>query len=140
MQTNIQPGEVVFPAYTDLKGREGHLAIIVNASGVAKVTTPTQPTDQVLYVLTDCHKGTNAPASCLPLSGTHNVRVWLVGTCNPGDVLVLEPAGPSGVGGKVKTVPEIAGTYRMVGIAEEAGVNGQCVLMRPRNELVTVTE
>jgi hypothetical protein len=139
MQTNVQPGELIFTAKTDLDGKEGHLVKIINDSGKATVGLPQDQTDNVMFVLTDCYKGAGNRAACLPLSPSYNVRVWLVGTCNPGDVLVLNP-NDGASDGKVTKLPVTAGNYRQVGIAEEAGVDGQLIRMRPANDLITVTE
>jgi len=59
------------------------------------------------------------------------VRVALKGTCNPGDVLVLADVATAADKGKVRALPAVAGTYRGLGIAEQAGVDGQLVLVRP---------
>lgn len=139
MQTNIQPGELVFTAKTDLNGKEGYLVKIVNDSGKTTVGLPSAVTDNVLFVLTDCYPGAGNHASCLPLSPSYNVRVWLDGTCSPGDVLVLHSSDGTTTG-KVTKLPAVAGNYRKVGIAEEAGVDGQLIRLRPQPELVTVTE
>lgn len=139
MQNNVHPGEIVFNAKTDLQGKEGLLVKIKNDSNKATVSLPEAATDQVLFVITDTQKGAGAETSVLPLSIGQNVRVRLKGTCVPGDVLVL--ASPDGTDdGKVTALPETAGNYRQVGIAEEKGVDGQLVLLRPVNDLVTVTE
>jgi hypothetical protein len=73
------------------------------------------------------------------LEPARNVRVTLSGTCVPGDQLVL--ATPNGtVDGMVVKLPAAAGTYRLIGIAEETGANGQAVLLRPVGQrLITVT-
>lgn len=139
MQTNVQPGELVFTAKTDLDGKEGHLVKIVNDSGKATVGLPSAVTDNVLFVLTDCYPGAGNRVSCLPLSPSYNIRVWLDGTCVPGDVLVLHASDGTPTG-KVTKLPSTAGNYRKVGIAEEAGVDGQLIRLRPQLELVTVTE
>ena len=55
----------------------------------------------------------------------------LKGTCNPGDVLVLADVATAADKGKVRTLPTAAGTYRGLGIAEQVGVDGQLVLVRP---------
>jgi hypothetical protein len=78
-------------------------------------------------------------ANLIPLHPAQNVRATLSGTCVPGDQLVL--ATPNGtVDGMVVKLPTAAGTYRLIGIAEEAGANGQAVLLRPVGQrLITVT-
>lgn len=138
-QTNIQPGEVVFTAKEDLTGKEARLVVLVNDSGAAKVRLPDAITDLAFYVVTDVNGVAGGPVSVIPLSTCGNVRVALSGTCVPGDVLVL--ATPDGtVDGMVTKIPTTAGNYRAVGIAEETGVDGQHVRMRPFFGMVTVTE
>lgn len=139
MQSNIQTGEVVFKSGGDYYGKEGLVVALANGSGKPVVTLPLDSTYIPLFVLTDCNKGEGANVSCLPLAGTHNVRVRLKGTCTPGSRLVTAAPGTGSVdAGKVEALPSDAGTYRVVGIAEEAGVDGQLVLLRPYNETVTV--
>ena len=144
MQTNIQPGELVFAAKVDLEGKEDRLVKLtaVNTDGRATVDLPSAATDLVQFVLTDTNKGEGANVSCLPLSPDRNVRVSLTGTCNAGTLLVLaDPDADDGVNaGKVTALPVTPGNYRVVGVAEEVGVAGQSVLMRPYFDLVTVTE
>jgi hypothetical protein len=139
MQTNVQPGELVFQAMVNLEGKEGHLVKLAGPNAKPAVKLPEAATDLVQFVLTDCNYGIGAPASCLPLSPSYNVRVWLTGTCSIGDVLVLDPNDGEPTG-KVTKKPTAAGNYRVVGIAEENGVDGQLIRMRPHCELVTVTE
>lgn len=139
MQTNVQHGEKVFAAMADLDGKEGYLVKLAGPNAHPAVNLPASATDVVQFVLTDCNKGIGAHVSALPLSPDWNVRVWLTGTCSIGDRLVLDPNDGT-PNGKVTKLPSTAGNYRVVGIAEENGVDGQCVLLRPFNELVTVTE
>jgi hypothetical protein len=143
MQTNVQHGERVFAAKVDLEGKEDRLVkLTAVANGRSTVDLPSAVTDLVQFVVTDTNKGVGANVSCLPLSPDWNVRVALKGTCNSGTMLVLaDPEADDGAdAGKVTALPVTAGNYRVVGIAEEVGVNGQSVLMRPYFDLVTVTE
>jgi hypothetical protein len=66
-----------------------------------------------------------------PIEAGRNIRVRLEGTCNPGDLLVLADVETAADKGKVRVLPEDAGTYRGLAIAEEAGVDEQLVLCRP---------
>lgn len=139
MQTNVKSGELVFTAKEDLTGKEGRLVALVNDSGKAKVGLPDNATDVCPFVLTDVNGVAGGNVSVLPLSPDRNVRVLLSGTCNPGAKLVL--ATPNGtVDGAVIALPATAGTYRVVGIAEEGGVDGQLLRIRPFVESVTVSE
>lgn len=45
--------------------------------------------------------------------------------------LVLADPGTAADKGKVRVLPAAAGTYRVLAIAEEKGVDGQLVLCRP---------
>ena len=71
------------------------------------------------------------PVAVRPLHADRNVRITLKGTCNPGDVLVLADLATAADKGKVRVLPVVAGTYRGLGIAEQVGVDGQAVLVRP---------
>lgn len=128
-QTNTQAGQIVLPANENLTGKEGLLVAIVNASTVAKFALPDAVTDLALFVLTD-GDAAGEKVAALPLSPDRNVRIRLSGTCVPGDVLV--PADIDGTkDGMVKVLPDAAGTYRGIAIAEESGVDGQLVKARP---------
>lgn len=128
-QTNTQAGQIVLPANENLTGKEGLLVAIVNASTVAKFALPDAVTDLALFVLTD-GDAAGMKVAALPLSPDRNVRIRLSGTCVPGDVLV--PADIDGTkDGMVKVLPDAAGTYRGIAIAEESGVDGQLVKARP---------
>lgn len=141
MQTNFQPGELVFPAKVDLEGKEDYLVKLVNDSGVAKVNLPSAATDLTPYIVTDTNKGAGANVSVKPIQHGGNFRAKLKSTCAAGDLLVLAAPGDDGAdAGKVMALPETAGNYRQIGIAEEAGVDGQSVLIRAFPDLVTVTE
>ena len=141
MQTNFQPGELVFPAKVDLEGKEDYLVKLVNDSGVAKVNLPGATTDITPYVVTDTNKGADANCSVLPIQPGRNFRAKLHGTCVPGATLVLAGMNDGAtVAGMVESIPATAGNYRVIGIAEEAGVDGQSVLVRAYFDLITVTE
>jgi len=59
------------------------------------------------------------------------IRAVLSGTCSPGDRIVAEAVATAA--GKVRTCPSGAATYKMVGIALEAGVAGQLIHIAPCN-------
>lgn len=129
-QTNTRVGDIRVLAGEDLTGKEGFLAKMTHDSGVPEVRLPTANGDYALYVLIEgAADGENV--SLRPIEGGRNIRVKLDGTCNPGDVLVLADVATAEDKGKVRALPEDAGTYRGLAIAEEAGVDGQLVLARP---------
>lgn len=136
MQTNTKVGQLPIIAAEAIAANL--LVAMVNASGVLNVQKPNDKTDEVLFVTEDATAAA-ARAECIPLSIERNVRVTLSGTCDAGAQLVL--ATPNGtVDGMVVTLPAVAGTYRLVGVAEESGVDGQSVLLRPvGSRLITVT-
>ena len=129
-QTNTRVGDIRVAAGEDLTGKEGFLAKMAHDSGVPEVLLPTANGDYALYVLIEgAADGENV--SLRPIEAGRNIRVKLDGTCNPGDVLVLADVATAEDKGKVRALPEDAGTYRGLAIAEEAGVDGQLVLARP---------
>ena len=77
-----------------------------------------------------------------PLSPTRSMRVAAKGTGSPGDLLVLADGVTTAADkGKVRSKSSLtasSGTYRLVGIAEEAFVDGQLVKMRPTFGSITV--
>lgn len=128
-QSNTQEGQIVLNSYEDLTDLEGQLVQIVNKSNVPAFALPDAVTDLALFVLTEGGEE-DADSYAQPLSPDRNVRLRLNGTCVPGDTLVLEvPDGTND--GKVRKLPTVAGTYRGIAIAEEAGVDEQLVLARP---------
>lgn len=139
-QSNTRVGDVPVLAGEDLTGMEGRLVKLTHDSGVAEVLLPTANTDYALYVLLE--DGADAAnVSVRPIETGRNVRLRLNGTCNPGDVLVLADVGTAADRGKVRVLPEDAGTYRGLAIAEEAGIDEQLVLARPALiGNITVTE
>ena len=129
-QSNTRAGDIRVLAGEGLSGLEGRLVKLTHDGGVAEVTLPAANGDYALYVLVE--GGADAAlVSVRPVQADRNVRVALKGTCNPGDALVLADTATAGDRGKVRALPSAAGTYRVLGIAEEAGVDGQLVLVRP---------
>ena len=129
-QTNTRVGDFQVLAGADLTGMEDRLVVMGQNSGVAQVTLPAANTDLAVYVLIDDGVGGD-PVAVRPLHADRNVRITLKGTCNPGDVLVLADLATAADKGKVRVLPVVAGTYRGLGIAEQVGVDGQAVLVRP---------
>jgi hypothetical protein len=139
-QTNTRVGDIRVAAGEDLTGKEGLLVKLTHDSSVPEVLLPTGNDDYALYVVID-GAADAANVSLRPIEGGRNVRVRLDGTCNPGDVLVLADVATAADKGKLRALPEEAGTYRGLAIAEEAGVDEQLVLCRPAMVgLLTVSE
>lgn len=138
-QSNTQSGPISLPAFEDLTGKEGLLVKVVSDAGVAKFALPDATTDFALYVLID-GDAAGKTVSALPLDPATNVRLRLNGACTAGQPLVLET--PNGVSdGKVTALPTDAGTYRIVAVAEQDGIDEQFVKARPAPlGLITVTE
>lgn len=133
MQTNVKSGIIKRMAAVNLSGMEDMLIKIVNSNGEPKANLPEAITDDVQHVLLN---GATAGsyADLLPLTPEKQVRVRLDGTCVPGDDMVLSDSL-----GKIRKIPAAAGTYRVIAKAEEVGVDGQNVLLRPHFKgLVTV--
>lgn len=113
-----------------LTGMEARLVKLGHDGGVAEVKLPEANSDHVPYIMIE-GGADSALVSVRPIQAERNVRVVLKGTCNPGDVMVLADVATAADKGKVRVLPTAAGTYRGLGIAEEAGVDGQLVLVRP---------
>jgi hypothetical protein len=120
VQGDCKYGALAFEAGEDLSAAAG-LLVKLNAAG--HVVKPSSVDDLAPYVVA---YGARSGHLCgvVPLSSLANARVTLKGTCVPGDLLV--PVGD----GRVETG---AGSDAVVGVgvAEEAGVDGQTVLLRP---------
>jgi hypothetical protein len=113
-----------------LVGMEGRLVKLGHDTGVPEVLLPSANSDYALYVLLD-GAADAALVTVRPIEVGRTVRVPLKGTCNPGDVLILADVATDADKGKVRALPATAGTYRGLGIAEQVGVDGQLVLIRP---------
>lgn len=114
----------------DLTAKAGYLAEIRNVSGVANIFLPNSLTDYAFYLITD-DGAINTPVTAEPFEPSRTHRVVLKGTANPGDSLVLADPSVAADRGKLRALPAVSGTYRVLAIAEEAGVDGQRVLARP---------
>jgi hypothetical protein len=97
---------------------------------VPELKLPAANGDYALYLLLD-GAGDGGHVSARALEAGRNVRLTLKGTCNPGDMLVLADVGTAADKGKVRALPAVAGTYRGLALAEEKGVDGQFVRVRP---------
>lgn len=128
-QSNTRVGAIRVLAGENLTGKEGHLVKLTHDGGVAEVVLPNDVADYAVYVLNE-GAADGKLVSVQPIDGERNIRAVLNGTCNPGDVIVL--AAIDGTDdGKVQALPATADVYFGIGIAEEAGVDGQLVLVRP---------
>ena len=119
-QTNVRTGPIPFTCATDLTDAKDRL-VKLHPTGMQLP----QYDDLPHYLVLE-----GAPAgetgSFLPLTPLQNVRIPLVGTCSPGNILILSNASL----GAVKVV-DAEEDWTEIGIAEEAGVDGQLVLVRP---------
>jgi hypothetical protein len=129
-QSNTRVGDFRVLAGESLVGMEGRLVKLSHDTGVPEVLLPVANSDYAIYVLLDGAVDA-ALVSVRPIEIGRTVRVPLKGTCNPGDVLVLADGATDADKGKVRVLPATAGTYRGLGIAEQVGVDGQLVLIRP---------
>ena len=138
-QNNTQVGPLPIIGTASLVGKENLLVKMTNASGTLNCVVPADIDDRVFGVVDD-GKGAGEASSIVPLEPGRNLRVKLKGTCNPGDALVLaDPSTPADAG-KLRTVPAAADTYYILAFAEEVGVDGQKVKVRPApREAVVVT-
>ncbi len=137
-QSNTRVGDIRVLAGESLTGKAGHLVKMTHDAGVAEVKLPDDVADLARYVVLE-EAADGGLCSVEALHGDRNVRLKLKGTCNPGDVIV--PAAIDGTeDGKVQSLPATADIYFGIGIAEEAGVDGQLVLVRPTGlGYITVT-
>jgi hypothetical protein len=129
-QSNTRSGDIRVLAGEDLTGMEGRLVKLGHDTGVAEVALPAANSDYAVFVLIEGAADAKL-VSVRPVQSDRNVRVVLKGTCNPGDVLVLADVATAADKGKLRALPATAGTYRGIGLAEGAGIDGQLVLVRP---------
>jgi hypothetical protein len=125
-QSNTHEGDILVTANEDLSTYADVLVAPYNSSGQLVVTRPAANNDYALYVL----------------NPNRTVRVTAKGAGNPGDLLVLADGVTTAADkGKVRSKAGLtvgSGAYRLVGVAEEAFVDGQLVRMRPTFGSVTV--
>lgn len=136
-QSNTHEGDLLITANEDLSALADVLVAPYNSSGQLVVTRPAANNDYAVYVLV-YGVTSGGKATVRPLNPNRTVRVVAKGTGNPGDLLVLADGVTTAADkGKVRK-PTAAGTYRLVGIAEEAFVDGQLVRMRPTSGSLTI--
>ena len=128
-QSNTRAGDIRVLAGEDLTGKEGYLVKMTHDSGVAEVKLPAAVSDYAVYVVIEAAEDGEL-CTVRPIFGNRNVRIKLAGTCNPGDFMCLAAIANSD-NGQVRALPAASSTYRGLGIAEEAGVDEQLVLVRP---------
>jgi hypothetical protein len=137
-QSNTHEGDILVTANEDLSTYADVLVAPYNSAGQLIVTRPAANNDAAVYVLV-YGASVGAKATVRPLQPNRTVRVTAKGTGNPGDLLSLADGVTTAADkGKVRKVPSTSGTYRLVGIAEEAFVDGQLVRMRPTFGSVTI--
>ena len=129
-QTNVKTGPIVKPCGEDLTAAIDLLAMLSHDAGTPQMLLPTAEDDLVPYLVLE-GAGAGENGYFMPVHPDKNIRVPIVGTCNPGDTLVLADPAVEGQPGKVTVLPAGAGTYRGIGIAEELGVDAQLLLLRP---------
>jgi hypothetical protein len=140
-QSNTQEGDFLITANEDLSTYADVLVAPYNHSGSLVTTRPVANNDAAIYVLL-YGAPSGGQATVRPLNPNRTVRIVAKGTGNPGDLLVLADGVTTAADrGKVRSAAGLtagSGTYRVVGIAEEAFVDGQLVRTRPTFGTVTV--
>lgn len=136
-QSNTHEGDLLITANEDLSAFADVLVAPYNSSGNLVVTRPAANNDYALYVLV-YGAPSGGKATVRPLNPNRTVRVVAKGNGNPGDLLALADGVTTAADkGKVRK-PTASGTYRIVGVAEEAFVDGQLVKMRPTFGSLTI--
>jgi hypothetical protein len=134
-QSNVKPaGSRPFTAGEDLTDLEGR---VLAFSAAKTLSLPTTATAIALMLLLG-GGASGAPVTAQSLLDGGQARVRLNGTCAAGDILVVDVT--SGNKGKAKALPATAGSYFALGVAVEAGVDEQLVLIEPLPRLVTVAD
>jgi len=128
-QSNCTDRDIVVEASEAIAA--GRLVKIANSSGSPVAALPTDVADYAAYVALDAAAAAGDGIPLRPVTLGRQVRVTLKSTCVPGDILTLADPGTAADKGKVRVLPAGADTYFIVGIAEESGVDGQSVLIRP---------
>lgn len=134
-----QAGPIPVKSNDDLSAARSRLVQLGNLSGALVATLPTDDTANALSIL---HEGgvSLAGVDVEPFCPPKPFRVRLKGTCNPGDQLVLADPAVAADKGKLRALPEAAGTYKLRAIALEAGVDGQLVECLPASPVsITVS-
>ena len=140
-QSNTHDGDLLLSAGEDLSTYADVLVAPYNSAGQIVVTRPAANNDYALYVLV-YGAASGGKATVRPMSPNRTVRIVAKGSGSAGDLLVLADGVTTAADkGKVRSKSALtggSGTYRLVGIAEEAFVDGQLVRTRPTFGTVTV--
>lgn len=128
-QSNVLQGPRIFVAAESLAGKEGYLAVVSNADGKPQAALPAAITAPAFYMVHD-GGALGDEISLAPIIQGELYRIPLKETCVPGDELVLADPATAADKGKVRKLPTAAGTYRVLFVAEESGVDGQFTLCR----------
>jgi hypothetical protein len=128
-QSNTQQGALPFPCGEDLAGKSGYLVKGArNAGGKFAPILPTAIGDIPLFIV-DEENTLGKDGTFIPLIPGEQRRIRLNGTCQAGDRLTLAAIAGTDAG-KLRKQPTAAGTYHLVAIAEEDGVDEQLILTR----------
>ncbi len=119
IQSNTKEGDISLPASVNLTGLESYLWKIVNNAGAPNFALPTAITDPAYYVGASGDIAGNTVAAESP-GMDENCRIAFSGTCNPGDMLSLNP----NAFGQLYKPASGAGAVQYDWIAEEAGAGG----------------
>lgn len=134
-QSNTQAGRI--PRTTgavSLVGKEGFLCLLAAVGGLLRVIRPAAITDVTPFII-DEGGAVGEPTTIDPLNPDRQYRIKCVGVIQPGAPMVLAAIAGDDAG-KLRAVPAVAGSYRVVARCEEekATVDGQLVLCRPSFE------
>ena len=120
VQGDCKCGALAFVAGENLSAATG---LLVKLSSAGKAVKPGAASDIAPYVVA-CGAFEGYLCGVVPLSSAANCRVVLKGACQAGSLLLSAGDGRVEAGA-------LSGTALPVGIAEETGVDGQRVLLRP---------
>lgn len=129
-QSDTREGDLKFLAGEDLTGLEGRIVKLYSDANVAKLGLIVSTAERLAFVVIE-GAAAGQFATVRPWVGDRNIRVTVLGTVYPGNIIVLADPGTPANRGKVQALPNIVGTHRAVGFAEEYGVDGQAVRIRP---------
>ncbi len=120
VQGDCKCGALAFVAGENLSAATG---LLVKLSSAGKAVKPSGVSDIAPYVVA-CGAFEGYLCGVVPLSSAANCRIALKGACQAGSLLVSAGDGRVEAG-------TLSGSAVPVGIAEETGVEGQRVLLRP---------
>ena len=120
VQGDCKCGALAFVAGENLSAATG---LLVKLSSAGKAVKPGAVSDITPYVVA-CGAFEGYLCGVVPLTSAANCRIALKGACQAGSLLVSAGDGRVEAG-------TLSGTAVPVGIAEETGVDGQRVLLRP---------